>query len=107
MRVQGSWSAALLCAVFLAVSAAAGELSNREAEALRQPPVQSHLATPRLKPGDLSAAQQAESYRSSLIGSIQQLERAQSTDRDVQDRLQQLRGELSRVENRLIDSRRR
>jgi predicted nuclease with TOPRIM domain len=51
--------------------------------------------------------QKAESYRSSLIGSIQQLERMQSSDRDVQDRLQQLRSELSRVENRMIDAKRR
>jgi hypothetical protein len=43
----------------------------------------------------------------SLQGSIQQLERAQSTDRSVQDRLWQLKSELSRTENRLNDAKRR
>lgn len=98
---------ALLCAMLLAMPAGAGEMSAREAEGMRQPPVQPHVAAPRLSPGDAPAMQKAESYRSSLIGSIQQLERMQSSDRDVQDRLQQLRSELSRVENRMIDAKRR
>jgi hypothetical protein len=40
------------------------------------------------------------------MGSIQQLERSSSSDPAVQDRLQQLRGELSRVDNSLTDAKR-
>ena len=96
-----------LCLGVATMTAGAQELNDIQSDALRQPVLQPHVAEPRSRPPDISAIQRAESYRMSLQGSIQQLERAQSVDRSVQDRLWQLKSELSRTENRLNDAKRR
>jgi hypothetical protein len=106
MRRKASISIVLLGLACLAVPAAADELNPREAESMREPGLQPYVAAPRPGTGDPGMIQRAESYRSSLLGSIQQLERSGSTDRDVQDRLRDLRNELSRVENSLTDAKR-
>jgi hypothetical protein len=96
-----------LCLGVLAVPAVAQDLNGMQADAVRNPILQPHVGEPRSRAPDVSAVSRAESYRMSLQGSILQLERAQSTDRSVQDRLWQLKSELSRTENRLNDAKRR
>jgi hypothetical protein len=96
-----------LCLGAAALSTGAQELTAPQGDAVRNPVLQPHVAEPRSRPPDASAISRADSYRMSLQSSIQQLERAQSTDRSVQDRLWQLRSELARTENRLTDAKRR
>jgi hypothetical protein len=90
----------------LAAVAAAQELNPVQREALTRPPVQRDLLEPRPREALPTERYQAERYRSTIDQSIRDLERAQSSERDVHDRLRDLRSERDRIERQLRDANR-